>query len=229
MIDLIVVCFLVIFAATGAHRGFVRAGVRLLGAALAAYLASVLGGMLAQWAFQTLFRDALVEHIGEALDQAGAGNLAVAVQQLYEGLPDFIQRGLTSAGVTVESLLNSLSTQTGRVAEFVADALSPVFVNFLKVLAVIVLFMLLMIAVRLASDLLGRTFRLPILRQLDHALGGIFGLLLAVFALWIVAAALGVFLPLLTQETRGDVEYTLEKTWIAGKLLGLDPLSGLFR
>ena len=51
----------------------------------------------------------------------------------------------------------------GRPPSWVADALSPVFVGFLKVLAVLVLYLLFMMLVRVLADLLAGMFQLPLL------------------------------------------------------------------
>ena len=229
VIDIAVICFLGLFIALGIRRGFIRSAARFLGTAISAFLASALGGAVAQWAFDALFRDALVERIEEVINTSGGDSLALGAQNVFASLPDFIQRALTAGGVTIERITQELDQKTTAAAGMIADYLAPVFVGFLKVLAVLVLFLLFVMLVRGLSDMLAAAFRLPILKQMDMLLGGIFGLLLAVFSLWVIVAAVGVFTPMLSQEVQGDLENTLSKTVIAGHLVGRDPLQGMFR
>lgn len=110
----------------------------------------------------------------------------------------------------------------------ITDYLAPVFTGFLKVMAVIVLFFLLMTLVRLLANLVGRTFRLPILGQIDGLLGGVFGFLLALLAVWIVVAAVTVVMPILDTATRYQVDQALDQSVIAGLFMQANPLKGMF-
>ena len=214
-LDIVLVAVCVAFVAIGAHRGFIRSAAHFLGAVVAASLAGLLGGAAAQWVFDTLFRPGLVERIG--------------VQGVFASLPDFILRALEQAGVTAASVTEALAGQSGQAADLIADALAPVFVGFLKVLAVIVLFCLFMIVVRIVANLLATVFHLPILRAVDGLLGGVFGLLLAVISIWIVLAAVQVFTPMLAADTQAQVETALRQSYLAGLVVNWNPLGIMFQ
>lgn len=131
-LDGILLVFFLLFLLVGVRRGFIRSAAHFLGAVLSACLAGALGGLAAQWLFDSFFRGALVEKIQESISTLGAGDLAAAAQGFLSSLPDFVLRALESAGITVSSITGGLESQTGQAAEVVADALSPVFVGFLK-------------------------------------------------------------------------------------------------
>lgn len=228
-LDAVLLCVFLLFTFIGVRRGFVRSAVHFLGSVLSALLASALGGAVAQWVYDGLFRQALVEKVEESVSSLGGQDAAAAIQGFFSGLPDFLVRALEEAGVTVSSLAGALSAQSGRAAEAVADALSPVFVGFLKVLAVIVLFFLFMMLVRLAADLLGRVFHLPLLRQLNGILGGVFGFLLALVSAWVAVSALQVFAPMLASDARETVQQALAASMLAGFLVKSNPFGFLFR
>lgn len=227
-VDLALIGVFLLFALVGIRRGFIRSAAHFLGSLIAAFLASALGGAVAQWVFDTLFRGALVEKISESMAGFGAGELSVALSGLLDSLPDFLVRALESADITVSHLEGMLAHSTGQAAELVADSLAPVFVGFLKVLAVIVLFMLFMMLVRILADFLSRLFHLPLLRQMDGILGGVFGVLLALVSVWILAAALHVFLPMLTAENQADIRTALDRSALAGALIRMNPLNVMF-
>lgn len=220
---IILICVLV-----GIQRGFIRSVVHFLGSIIAACLASALGGALAQWLFDTLFRQAMIDKINTSLQSLGADSVIAAAEQMIASLPDFLVRALEEAGVTAASISGGVAAQTGQAAQMVTDYLAPVFVNFIKVLAVIVLFFLFMTLVRLLASLVAELLRLPILGTLDGALGGIFGFLLALVGVWIVVAGITVFLPMLDSSTQANIERALDQSFLAGLLVNVNPLKGLF-
>lgn len=228
-LDLIIVVVCVLFVAIGAHRGFIRSAAHFLGAVIAASFAGLLGGPVAQWLFDTLFRPALVERIGESLTELGNGDTYTMVQGVFASLPDFLIRALESGGVTAASVTEAMAAQSGQAADLIASALAPVFVGFLKVLVVIVLFCLFMVLVRVLSNLLATAFRLPILNAVDGLLGGVFGLFLAVVSIWIVLAAIHVFTPMLATDAQAQVETALRQSYLTGLVVHWNPLGIMFQ
>ncbi len=228
-LDLIIVVVCVLFVAIGAHRGFIRSAAHFLGAVIAASFAGLLGGPVAQWLFDTLFRPALVERIGESLTELGNGDTYTMVQGVFASLPDFLIRALESGGVTAASVTEAMAAQSGQAADLIASALAPVFVGFLKVLVVIVLFCLFMVLVRVVSNLLATAFRLPILNAVDGLLGGVFGLFLAVVSIWIVLAAVHVFTPMLAADAQAQVETALRQSYLTGLVVHWNPLGIMFQ
>ena len=227
-LDIVLLCVFLLFVAVGIRRGFIRSAAHFLGAVLSACLAAMLGGAAAQWVFDALFRDALVEKIGESLATIGTGDAGVAVESFLASLPEFIVRALESAGVTASTISGGIATQSGQAAGLIADALAPVFVGFLKVLAVIVLFLLFMMLVRLLADVLSAAFHLPILSQVNGLLGGVFGFLLALISVWVVISAVQVFTPMLGSETQSEIETALRQSIIAGAFVNMNPLGVMF-
>ena len=137
-------------------------------------------------------------------------------------------RALEQAGVTAETISGGVKAQSAQAASMIVDYISPVFVGFLKVLAVIVLFSLLMTVVRLLASVVSGLLHLPVLGQVDGLLGGVFGFLLAIFVVWVVIAAVLVFQPMLDQNTQYQVESALSSSLIVGKFVSMNPLGGLF-
>lgn len=229
MLDIVILCVFILFTVVGIRRGLVKSAAHFLGSILAAFFASALGGAVAKFAFNALFRDALVERIGESLSSLGTGTMFSAIENVLSSLPDFIVRALQQAGITSNTLEAVVADRSGQAAELIADSLSPVFISFLKVLAVIVLFALFMILVRVLADMVAGVFRLPMLRQLNSALGGLFGFLLALVSVWIAVSAIQVFTPMLAAEAQADVELVLDHSLLAGLIVRMNPLGAMFR
>lgn len=228
ILDGVIAGICLICVLVGVQRGFIRSVVHFLGAVIAACLASALGGALAQWVFDAFFRDAMVEKLSGSLQSLAGQSLATALEQVLSTMPDFLARAMREAGVTASSVSGSISGQADQAAVMITNYLAPVFVNFLKVLAVIVLFFLFMTLVRMLASLVGKLLRLPIIEQLDGLLGGLFGFLLALVSVWIIIAALSVFKPMLDVSTQAQVDTALSNSIIAGVFVKMNPLAGLF-
>ena len=228
ILDGIILLICLICVLVGVKKGFIHSVVRFLGAVIAALLASTLGGALAQWLFDTRFRGAMVEKINSSLQALGSENAAAAAGQVLASLPDFLVRALEEAGVTLETVSHAINSQTSGAAGMVVDYLSPVFVNFLKVLAVIVLFFLFTTLARLLAALISDLLRLPILRELDGVLGGAFGFLLALVSVWVVVAGATVFMPMLDSSSQQQVQAALDSSLLTGTLVNMNPLGGMF-
>ena len=228
ILDGIILLICLICVLVGVKKGFIHSVVRFLGAVIAALLASTLGGALAQWLFDTMFRGAMVEKINSSLQALGSENAAAAGGQVLASLPDFLVRALEEAGVTLETVSHAINSQTSGAAGMVVDYLSPVFVNFLKVLAVIVLFFLFTTLARLLAALISDLLRLPILRELDGVLGGAFGFLLALVSVWVVVAGATVFMPMLDSSSQQQVQAALDSSLLTGTLVNMNPLGGMF-
>ncbi len=227
-LDLVILCALVLFTALGIRRGFIKSAAHFLGSVIAAFLASALGGAAAKWVFDVMFRNALVEKISESIASLGAGDMGAALNGMFSSLPDFLVRALEDAGITANTLEGVLAHGSGQAAELIADSLAPVFIGFLKVLAVIVLYLLFMMAVRALADVLSGLFHLPLLRQLNGVLGGVFGFLLALVTIWIAVSAIQVFTPMLEAETQADIKLAMNRSLIAGALVRMNPLGAMF-
>lgn len=228
VLDLVLFGVFVLFVAVGVFRGFVRSAVHFLGSIIAACLAALLGGMAAQWLFDTMFRGALVERVQGSLNMLGTSDAFSSVDNVLASLPDFIVRALEDAGVTAASIRGGITSGSGMAAEKVVSLLAPTFVSFLKVLAVIVIFALLMVVVRILAQVLGSALRLPVLGQLDSILGGVCGFLLALVLVWVVLAAVRVFVPMLDTGTQGQIYSALDRSIVAGIFVNMNPLGSMF-
>lgn len=229
ILDGIVLLICLLCVLVGVKKGFIHSVVRFLGAVISALLASALGGVIAQWLFDTMFRGAMVEKINSSLQALGSENAAAAAGEVLASLPDFLVRALEQAGVTLETVSHAINSQTSGAAGMVVDYLSPVFVNFLKVLAVIVLFFLFTTLARLLAALISDLLRLPILRELDGILGGVFGFLLALISVWVVVAGVTVFMPMLDSSAQAGVQEALNGSLLTGTLVNMNPLGGMFQ
>ena len=230
VLDIIIICVIALFILVGVRRGFIRAAVRFAGVLAAAVFASILGDILATLIYDNFFREEFTRKISESISGVtGSVGASAGVSRVLDGLPDFLQRALEGAGITVDKLAAMLSTGTGDAARIISDAISPVFINMLKVLCVIVLFMILMIVVRGLKNIVAGMFNLPLLGWLNSLLGGVFGLLMSLLFIWIVLAIINVFTPMLSLEAQLTIEDTVGMSVLADRFISFNPFDGMFK
>ncbi len=226
VLDIIIICVAALFVLVGVRRGFIRAAVRFVGVFAAAVLASILGDIFATLIYDNFFREEFTRKISESISGVAGPS---GVSRVLEGLPDFLRRALEGAGVTADKLTALLATSSGDAAQMISDTISPVFINMLKVLCVIVLFMVLMLVVRGLAHIISGVFNFPLLGWVNSLLGGVFGLLMALLTIWIILAVINVFTPMFTAETQRIIEDTVSTSVIADKFVGFNPFDGMFK
>ena len=178
--------------------------------------AGVLSGPAAEWVYNAFFRTALEEKITTAVTGLGAAD---AVDTVFSDFPDVIQRALNAAGITEGSVMAQLQSGAEGVAQGITNALSPMLIGLIRVLAMLVLFLLLTIAIRAVATLLTGLFELPVL----HGLNSVFGCLLAVLFLWIGLACVQVFLPMLGADIQNAFQTVLGESVFAEALYRFNP------
>jgi Colicin V production protein. len=225
-LDIAIIVLLILSIAAGVRSGFIKSAVRFVGAILAAIISGFLGGPIASWLFTSFFRESLLMKVTTAV---GSGADIITIQQALRSLPDFMVKALENEGITANELAESLSTRQGMAAEMMVDAIAPMFITFIKLFCVIILFMLLMVAVRALANFFESIFRLPMLNVINGLLGAVFGALMALILIWIVFAALGVFIPLFDAETQYNINGFLQNSKLISAMMSFNPLNLMFK
>lgn len=196
VLDLIFLALLLWAAVRGARQGLVSGLLRLAGS-----VAGIIGGVWATraWALP-LYQNYIGVAAGERLTAALAdyGDDLTAALQSLAFLPHSVY----------EMLENILLTATGDAVPQLVNALEPVILPLVQAL----LFIVVCVVVRLLMRLLVRLFRhlndVPLLGDVNKALGFAFGTVAGILdcwllsvGLWLAAAATGGSAPWLTVDT----------------------------
>lgn len=229
MLDGLVLVVILIFVAVGAKRGFIKAIAHFFGTVISAVLAGVFGGMVAKWVYEWLFYDSLVEKLTASIQGMAGTDVGTVITGFFSSMPDFVVRALGLGGVSQESLLSQLTATGNQLAIQLADALSPIFIGFLKILAVILLFVLFITLIRVLANFLTVLVSLPLLSQTNALLGGAFGLALGLVTVWIGCSLFQVLLPFLTDEMRQQAESGILSSVLVKFFASFNPLQFMFQ
>ncbi|MBR4888513.1 MAG: CvpA family protein [Clostridia bacterium] len=222
ILDLILTAVLVLFFLRGWKRGFVMELVDLIGVILSAVLAMIFGGIVADWVYATFMRAPLAERIGEVVTSATPS--MAEIKAVLDGFPAFIERGLEHYGVTAESLFEAASSAEGALPVALADAVSPVIVLVIKFFAVLLLFFVFMLGVRVIARALNIVVRLPLIRQVNELLGGGLSLVKGVVVVWLVCASLNIVVPMLRPSARDFMESSIHASFIFDMVYEHNPI-----
>lgn len=197
VLDIAIVLVVILFASNGARKGFIKSCVDFIGGFAAMIGAGILSLPVAKWVYYTFFHDALLEKISSAVTGMEVKD---AVHMVFAEFPDVIVRGLKSFGITEADIAGRVEGGTMSIAEGIADQMSPLLIGFVRIFAMLVLFILLLVVLRALATLLTGVCHLPILHSVNQLLGTVFGVLMSVVALWVALACVQALVPLFSGE-----------------------------
>lgn len=226
VLDIVLMAILVLFFLHGWKKGFAAGLANLIGTVAAIVLAMMFGGVIANWVYTVFIRDPLAQRIAAQLTVATPGE--AEIRAMLDSFPAFIERALEHYGITAQTLAAQVANG-GDLSFTLADAISPVIITVLKFLAVVVLFLALMLVARLFTKMLCALFELPLMRQLNQALGGVFGLLKGVLVVWLVCASLNIVVPMMKNSMREAAEKSIHASLLFDVIYEHNPIYALLR
>lgn len=227
ILDIILLAVFVFCVILGVRKGLIRSALQFAGTIAAACLSGWLGNMAAHSIYNNFFRPAIIQKVNEQIANTSGTNHGI--YNVFSSLPEFMVRALEEIGITQQSLQSEIDAQTGKAAAIVADAFAPILTELLKIMSVIVIFMLLMIIARVAANFVANMFTVPVLREVNAVLGGLFSLLTTLIFVWAVFALLQILLPMTSLEIQDKVQGVLKDSVAAKAIMAFNPLTALFR
>lgn len=225
-LDIAIVVVVILFAARGARKGFIKSCVDFIGGFAAMIGAGILSMPVAKWVYYTFFHDALLEKISSAVTGMEVGD---AVHMVFSEFPDVIVRGLASFGITESDVAGRVEGGATSIAEGIAEQMSPLLIGFVRVFAMLVLFILLLVVIRALATMLTGVFRLPVLRSANQLLGTVFGILMSVVAIWVALACVQALLPLFSAEWQQRITELTSNSVLYKLLYEFNPAYSLIR
>lgn len=220
----IIILLCVVF---GYKKGFFKSITGLIGAIIAMFLAWILSGLIAQAMYHGVFRGMLIDKISGVLSQDAIASIPEKTAHIVQTLPGFLSNTLTSKGITSGQIEHSLATAGNNAAASTADLISPAIIWLLQLLLAAILFFILLVFVRLIVKLLGNVFRLPVLRQIDGLLGGIFGIFKGVVYIFLACVLLQLLMPL-TGSSAESMRHVLDNSFVYQFIFYNNPITSWF-
>lgn len=194
IIDLLLVLLAAVMIIAAARRGFFVTVLRLGAWIVSIAVAGVLSAALAQPVYEAFaapaVRELIEQNIGAAVDGSQA---AQAAQKVISELPEAVQQLADFAGISTQGLIDNLKGGFS-----VADAASlleqsvvaPIATAAIRMLICLILFVLLLVALRFLCRWLEKLREVPVLKQTDWILGAALGLVKAVLLVFVLSLVL---------------------------------------
>ena len=227
LLDIGFVIIILLCVVLGYKKGFFKSIAGFIGAVIAMFLAWVLAGLIANALYQGIFREKLIDHISAVLSNDALASFPEKAAQVVANLPGFLSNTLNNQGITSSQIEQSLQAAGNNAAPATADLISPAVIWLLQLLLTVILFFILVILVRLVIKLIGNVFRLPVLRQVDGILGGLFGIFKGVVYIFLVCILLQLLMPVIGNSSE-PMKQVLDNSFIYQFIFYNNPITSWF-
>lgn len=227
LLDIGFVIIILLCVVFGYKKGFFKSIAGFIGAVIAMFLAWVLAGLIANALYQGIFREKLIDHISAVLSNDALASFPEKAAQVVANLPGFLSNTLNNQGITSSQIEQSLQAAGNNAAPATADLISPAVIWLLQLLLTVILFFILVILVRLVIKLIGNVFRLPVLRQVDGILGGLFGIFKGVVYIFLACILLQLLMPVIGNSSE-PMKQVLDNSFIYQFIFYNNPITSWF-
>lgn len=227
LLDIGFVIIILLCVVFGYKKGFFKSIAGFIGAVIAMFLAWVLAGLIANALYQGIFREKLIDNISAVLSNDALASFPEKAAQVVANLPGFLSNTLNNQGITSSQIEQSLQAAGNNAAPATADLISPAVIWLLQLLLTVILFFILVILVRLVIKLIGNVFRLPVLRQVDGILGGLFGIFKGVVYIFLACILLQLLMPVIGNSSE-PMKQVLDNSFIYQFIFYNNPITSWF-
>ena len=227
LLDIGFVIIILLCVVFGYKKGFFKSIAGFIGAVIAMFLAWVLAGLIANALYQGVFREKLIDNISSVLSNDALASFPEKAAQVVANLPGFLSNTLNNQGITSSQIEQSLQAAGSNAAPATADLISPTVIWLLQLLLTVILFFILVILVRLVIKLIGNVFRLPVLRQVDGILGGLFGIFKGVVYIFLACILLQLLMPVIGNSSE-PMKQVLDNSFIYQFIFYNNPITSWF-
>lgn len=193
--DISIVLIVILFILIGVKRGFAKSVLGIIGLIVSFFAAQFLADFLANAVYNAFLKQTVVDNVNTYINTSGVD---YALTQGFSALPDwangFVSGTVSFLGGNFNELEQGIRETTHSAltttATTIENTIQTVSVTIFDILFLIILFIVLYIIVRKLIKLVSRLFKLPIIKQVNSVLGGIFG---AAEGILIVFLAVNIF------------------------------------
>lgn len=196
ILDISLVVLAVLFLIIGARRGIAKSLAEFGGTIVAIVAASLLASVFAGVIYNNFVESSLLNSVTGSLDNTVGQNLAARIEDVYNALPRYIQSAAESYGVTNGNIGGAIGSSTDRAAMSIVNLVSPIVIDLIRTICLVILFIVLMIVVKVAARGIDRIFRLPVLSGINSLLGAVLGLVKCAVLVMLVCFVVQVILPM---------------------------------
>lgn len=215
ILDFCIVVILVLFVYFGYRRGFVRSILSCLSIFLSFSISNLLSTFLSKKIFEIFVRPAVFEKVSNILANDQILDPTQKIASIMDCCPKFLQGSFNNYLITGDAISDKFKLVNNAAAEQITDLLSPVFINFIHMIAMTVLIALCLFLFRFVRRALLKVFKAPGLKQINQLLGILFGFTKGILVVFVAIFFVRLALPISDKsESTVFSDSTINKTYI---------------
>ena len=191
ILDLSVILVFCLFLISGFKNGLIKSFFGFI----SFVVSSCAAVYLADYASLTVYQGFIAPAISRETENLIAKN-SFDASAVFSGLPNFVLNMLPNYGITPSNLNHIINNNAmGVLPSKIADVFLPMIIGILKPIFTALLFTILLFLTRFLIAFIIKLFKVPVLRQANNLIGGIFGFLKAYIVVAVFMFCLKGFLP----------------------------------
>lgn len=205
IIDILIVAVILLFAAIGVKRGIAKTLLNIAGIVVTAVCAYYLSDFLSQVIYDAFIKQTVISNVTQIIEENGLDYaLSNSLLALPEWLSGFIIFVSSLFGINETKLQDSLVFSdeiSSSSSNMIESAVAPLATSLLSFILIIVLFIIIFILVKKLIKLVAKAFSIPVIKQINQLLGGVFGIAEGLIIVWIAVNILSLAAVLSEQNT----------------------------
>lgn len=198
LVDIILVAVFVLTVAVCAKRGFVKSIWWLLRAVLSLGAALLFGRYFGEWIMDRFMFEKFTNVVYSSLNGiVNETNGSFDLSELFSSAPESFMSLLERFGADTEALsekfAGSANASTIDMNNLAADIAEPVARVVSQALGHVAVFLAVFLVITIIGWVVRLIAELPVLRNVNHLLGGLFGVVCGFIYLWVICTAISAF------------------------------------
>ena len=178
--DIIIIAIFALLFMIDFKRGIAITILNIAGVALTGFLAYHISAFLASWVYTAFVQQTLITNLQQMIDTQG---INAAIANSFSALPDwamgmmgfFLSLFGTDASIYTNDFQIPNQTAT-TVSVSVEQLIQPIITGFFQMVIGAVISIVVFILIKLLVNKLAKVFKIPVVKQVNQLLGGVFGL-----------------------------------------------------
>lgn len=188
--DIIIIAIFALLFMIDFKRGIAITILNIAGVALTGFLAYHISAFLASWVYTAFVQQTLITNLQQMIDTQG---INAAIANSFSALPDwamgmmgfFLSLFGTDASIYTNDFQIPNQTAT-TVSVSVEQLIQPIITGFFQMVIGAVISIIVFILIKLLVNKLAKVFKIPVVKQVNQLLGGVFGLVEAAILVFFV-------------------------------------------
>lgn len=178
--DIIIIAIFALLFMIDFKRGIAITILNIAGVALTGFIAYHISAFLASWVYTAFVQQTLITNLQQMIDTQG---INAAIANSFSALPDwamgmmgfFLSLFGTDASIYTNDFQIPNQTAT-TVSVSVEQLIQPIITGFFQMVIGAVISIVVFILIKLLVNKLAKVFKIPVVKQVNQLLGGVFGL-----------------------------------------------------